>query len=282
MLGFGVAHWEGRKMHVQSRSRAIVLAVASVLLVGCLGGWLVSAGGDSQDPGSGASAQPSSAAPTDDKTVAKPRRAKSTKAGKAKAGDNKSGATKSGDAKTGDSTPSSTSSPKSGDGDDKSDQKSDQTNDDSSEDEQPTPDSLETVPVTPVETKEPVPLDSVGDFETGLTVQLASIDSVQADAKAPGEISGPGLRVTVAASNEKGSPVSLDGVVVFLSYGDDQAPASLFGTSSEPLRGELAGGESRTGTYVFAVPPDQRGDVRVEISYTGSAPTVAFTGSVDG
>lgn len=277
MLGFGAALWEGRKMHVQSRSRAIVLAVTSVLLVGCLGGWLVSAGGDSQDPGSGASAQPSSAAPTDDETVAKPRRAKSTTSGKGKARDNKPDGPKAGD-----STPSSTSSPKSGDGDDKSDQKSDQTPDGSSEDEQPTPDSLETVPVTPVETKEPVPLDSVGDFETGLTVQLASIDSVQAEAQAPGEISGPGLRVTVAASNEKGSPVSLDGVVVFLSYGAEQAPASLFGTSSEPLRGELAGGESRTGTYVFAVPPDQRGDVRVEISYTGSAPTVAFTGSVDG
>ena len=45
--------------------------------------------------------------------------------------------------------------------------------------------------------------------------------------------------------------------------------------------GGLAPGESRTGTYLYAVPPEGRGDLRVEISYTGSAPTVAFEGSVD-
>jgi hypothetical protein len=140
----------------------------------------------------------------------------------------------------------------------------------------------ETVPVEPVQTMAPVPLQSVGDFKTGLTVELASITAVQAEAKAPGEISGPGLRVTVAAANDGQDAVSLDGVVVFLSYGSDRTPATQFGSSSEPLAGDLSPGSSRQGTYVFTVPPDQRDDVRVEVSYTGSAPTVAFTGSVDG
>jgi hypothetical protein len=136
--------------------------------------------------------------------------------------------------------------------------------------------------VEPVQTLAPVPLESVGDFTTGLTVQLASMEAVEAEAKAPGEISGPALRVTVEAANDADDAVSLDGVVVFLSYGDDRTPASQLGSSSDPLMGDLAPGASRTGTYVFTVPPDQRDDVRVEISYTGSAPTVAFAGSVDG
>jgi hypothetical protein len=127
-----------------------------------------------------------------------------------------------------------------------------------------------------------VPLQSVGDFKTGLTVELASIAAVQAEAKGPGEISGPGLRVTVAAANDGEDAVSLDSVVVFLSYGSDRTPATQFTSSSEPLAGDLSPGSSRQGTYVFTVPTDQRDDVRVEVSYTGSAPTVAFTGSVDG
>jgi len=136
------------------------------------------------------------------------------------------------------------------------------------------------VPVGEVRTLKPVPLESTGDFGTGLTVRLASIHAVKGVANAPGEISGPALKVLVVADNGATSQISLDGVVVFLSYGADRTPASEFDTMSKPLRGDLAAGTTRTGTYVFAVPNDQRGDVRVEVSYTGKAPTVAFEGSV--
>ena len=105
---------------------------------------------------------------------------------------------------------------------------------------------------------------------------------MQAEAKAPGEIAGPAVRVTVAATNDGDDDVSLDGVVVFVSYGKDRVPASQFGSSSDPLVGDLPARGARSGTYVYAVPPDERDDVRVEISYTGAAPTVAFEGSLDG
>lgn len=138
------------------------------------------------------------------------------------------------------------------------------------------------VPVEPVQTKAPVPIDAVGKFGTGLTVQLTEVSAVEVEAKAPGEIAGPGLRVAVEATNGARRAVSLDHVVVFVSYGADRTPASQFGSSSEPVSGRLAPGKSRTGTYVYGVPLDQRDDVRVEVSYTGSAPTVAFSGSIDG
>jgi len=140
----------------------------------------------------------------------------------------------------------------------------------------------EVVPVEPVRTKAPVPLEGVGRFGTGLTVRLSDVSAVQAEARAPGEIAGPGLRVSVEASNEGRRAVSLDGVVVFVSYGADRTPASQVGSSSDPVRGRLAPGRSRSGSYVYTVPADERDDVRVEVSYTGSAPTVAFSGSTDG
>lgn len=133
----------------------------------------------------------------------------------------------------------------------------------------------------PVSIKPAVGLDETGDFGTGLTVQLTDIEAVQGVARAPGEIAGPALEVTVEAVNESTEAVSLDGVIVFLSYGEDRIPATDFGGGSAPLGGNLAAGTAATGTYVLAVPEEQRDDVRVEISYTGEAPTVAFIGSAD-
>ena len=139
-----------------------------------------------------------------------------------------------------------------------------------------------TVPVGRVPTLPPVPLESAASFGTGLRVRLGDITATQADARVPGEISGPAIAVRLSAENQGQRPVSLDSVAVFLTYGSDRAPASLFGSATEPLTGELERGTSRSGVYVFAVPPDGRDDVRLEVSYTGTAPTVAFEGAVDG
>ena len=146
------------------------------------------------------------------------------------------------------------------------------------------PDALgegRTEAVEPVATTVPVALDETGDFGTGLTVELTGISPVEGVARAPGEIAGPALEVSVEALNDSSQDVSLDGVVVFLSYGADRVPASEFGHGSAPLSGSVAPGAATPGTYVFAVPEGERDDIRVEVSYTGEAPTVVFTGSVD-
>jgi hypothetical protein len=143
-----------------------------------------------------------------------------------------------------------------------------------------TPGSGETVPVEPVRTKRAVPLEAAGDFGTGLTVRLTSIRAVQGEARGPGEIAGPSLRVTVVARNSGDEVIPLGNVVVFLSYGEDRTPASDLATGSRPLGGSIGAGERATGVYLFTVPPEARDDVRVEVSYTGKAPTVAFEGAV--
>lgn len=295
-------------MHAISRNRSAMVVMA-VILAGIIGAWLVAtSGGDpgrtDAAPDAGATQSTQGASETGDGTgePAGPGNGKKLGDGTSdggKSGTDGSGSAtssddgKSGDGKSGGGTSGADAGAEDGAGgggtgtpdatsDDTSDDGTDDTTDAESDDQEPGTATGATVPVAPVQTLAPVPLESVGDFRTGLTVELASISAVEAEAKAPGEISGPALRVTVEAANDAGEAVSLDGVVVFLSYGDERTPASQFGSSSDPLVGDLAPGGSRTGTYVFSVPPDQRDDVRVEVSYTGSAPTVAFTGSVDG
>ncbi len=137
-----------------------------------------------------------------------------------------------------------------------------------------------TEPVEPVKTKEPVALDDTGDFGTGLTVKLRDIDSVKGQATVPGEIAGPALKINLVAENDSKAAVSLDQVVVFVSYGQDRTPAVELSKGAKRLSGKLAAGDSKTGAYIYTVPTDERKLVRIEISYSGKAPTVAFQGAV--
>jgi hypothetical protein len=137
-------------------------------------------------------------------------------------------------------------------------------------------------PIEPVKTKKAVPLDITGDFGTGLTVRLSRIAPVKGTATVPGEIAGPAIKLTVVARNRADRAVDLNSVVVFVSFGRERTPASELSDGARPLRGRVAPDDSRTGTYIYTVPEDEREQVRVEISYSGEAPTVAFEGRVAG
>jgi hypothetical protein len=136
------------------------------------------------------------------------------------------------------------------------------------------------VPVEPVKTKKAVPLDKTGDFGTGLTVRLSRIAAVKGKATAPGEIAGPAIKVTVLARNRADRVIGLNSVVVFVSFGTKHTPASALSEGAWPLTGRLAPDKSQTGTYIYTVPAEERENVRVEISYSSKAPTVAFEGPV--
>jgi len=142
-----------------------------------------------------------------------------------------------------------------------------------------TPGSGGTEPTHAVRTKRAVPLDATADFGTGLTVRITRITPIAGRATAPGEVDGPALRIALLAHNTGTRPVSLDGSVVFVSYGPDRTPATELSSGEQRFSGSVAPGASRRATYVFTVPKDQRGDVRVEVSYTGRAPTVALQGA---
>jgi len=142
-----------------------------------------------------------------------------------------------------------------------------------------TPGSGGTEPTHAVRTKKAVPLDATADFGTGLTVRITRITPISGKATAPGEVDGPALRMALLAHNAGTRPIPLDGSVVFVSYGPDRTPASELSSGEERFTGSVAPGDTRSATYVFTVPKDQRDDVRVEVSYTGRAPTVALQGA---
>ncbi|GAA5109339.1 hypothetical protein GCM10023339_09290 [Alloalcanivorax gelatiniphagus] len=263
-----------------NQHRRLIVASAAVSVIAGLAVW---SGLDDGDAPVGRAESSASAAPTPtDEPVSEDPSSEKTSSGQGsdKSPGSDTGADEGPDATSATKTPSTSPSP---DEDDTSSaDEADESGDEVGDGDSVTLGTGDTVSVEPVQTLAPVPLDSVGDFRTGLTVRFRGIEAVQAEATAPGEISGPGLRVTVAAANDGDEPISLDNVVVFLAYGSDRTPASQFGSLSEPLAGDLPAAGSAKGTYVFSVPVDQRDDVRVEVSYSGSAPTVAFTGSVDG
>tara|TARA_R110002020_G_scaffold214865_6_gene422052 strand:- start:8127 stop:8825 length:699 start_codon:yes stop_codon:yes gene_type:complete len=129
-------------------------------------------------------------------------------------------------------------------------------------------------------TQAPVPLDQTAEPTEGVTVALVSIEAVEGEASGPGEVAGPALRVTVRVQNGTGEPKPLQRTIVTLSYGTDQRPATEFQRSgSAPLAGEIAAGGAAEGVYVFAVPQDQRGQIRVSVDLDTDATILLFEGA---
>ncbi|MBM7798520.1 hypothetical protein JOE57_001441 [Microlunatus panaciterrae] len=125
------------------------------------------------------------------------------------------------------------------------------------------------------------PLGKTGDLGNGVTVTVSKVESVKGQAHGPGEIAGPALRISITVDNKTKKAVPMELALVNLYYGSDRTPAGpLSGPGADPLSKPVAAGKASTGTYVFAVPKDQRGAIEVEFTYTTAAPKVVFRGAV--
>lgn len=145
----------------------------------------------------------------------------------------------------------------------------------------PAPGSLAVVPAGERPTERPVPLASPAAFDSGLTLRITGAEPVQGVAHGPGELAGPAVRLELELENRTGKEISLETVVVALTYGDAQTPAvTLSGPGAEPFAGTLGSGDTARARYVYAVPEEERARVRVVASHAGSVPAVALTGSV--
>jgi hypothetical protein len=151
----------------------------------------------------------------------------------------------------------------------------------------------QTVRAVTVATKPPVPLRAVADFGTGVTAQIMSIKAIEYHAVAPGQVSGPGLRLVIQVSNGTAKPVGLGNAVVTIAdaRGTPGVPMNLTpqtsgdgeshpgpGNFSYPMRGLLAPHHKASGTYVFTIPAGHRNPVTVNFSYAGGGPVVLFKG----
>jgi hypothetical protein len=144
-----------------------------------------------------------------------------------------------------------------------------------------------------VTAKPPVSLRAVAHFGTGVTAQIMSVKAIEYQAVAPGQVSGPGLRLVIQVDNGTAKSIGLDNAVVTVADArgtpgvamlitpagsDDDAGHPGPGNFSYPFRGLLAPGHKASGTYVFTIPAGHRNPVTVNFSYAGGGPVVLFRG----
>ncbi len=127
----------------------------------------------------------------------------------------------------------------------------------------------------------PVGLDDSATVADGVQVRVAQIESVTGEAVLPGEIGGPALRITVEVRNDSDATIDLRTATVTAAYGDPVQHANpISKPEGKAFENEVSPGQSATGVFVFEVPADQRGYVRVDVDLSVDQPIVAFEGAV--
>ncbi|WP_413319358.1 hypothetical protein AA0Z99_03115 [Agrococcus sp. 1P02AA] len=121
-------------------------------------------------------------------------------------------------------------------------------------------------------------LDEPVEFDSGVTVALVGVETVEVEAETPGEVSGTAVRVTVRASNDGADAHPIGSAVVTLAAGDEVGIGTTAGSPS-PLEGDLAPGASATGVYVFMLDPATDRDIAVSVNYAAGEPVAVFTGT---
>jgi hypothetical protein len=145
------------------------------------------------------------------------------------------------------------------------------------------PASKRAIPTAPPPIKTPKPTAATFKdkvvLDNKVAIEVTRIESVKGVARGIGEVAGPALRFTVQVTNGSSKALNLDLAIVSVYSGAKDNPASaLSGPGATPLPEKLKAGAKASGTYVFGVPVDQRGHVRVDFSYIINQPTVIFRG----
>ncbi len=135
-------------------------------------------------------------------------------------------------------------------------------------------------PTDVLPTAAPVPLDESADFGTGVSAIVDAVESLEAKAVGPGEVSGPALSFALTLTNDAQEPVDLARVTVTLTDAQGNPGVAMLGPPARAFTGALAPGRSAMGTYVFAIGQGARSPVRLEVAYSTAAPVVVFTGDV--
>lgn len=133
---------------------------------------------------------------------------------------------------------------------------------------------------TPQKTKKPVRFTEMSRVEKGISAKISNIEPVKGVAKLPGEVAGPALRFTVTVSNSTSEPISTRDALVNVSVGKDNIPAvPLSGPGASALPPMIKSDGSASATYVYNVPIDERGRVKIQFNLRVSSPIAVFTGS---
>ncbi len=123
-------------------------------------------------------------------------------------------------------------------------------------------------------------LDGQAETSPGVTASVVRVEAVSGEARGPGEVAGPALRVTIDVKNGSGKAIRTELGLINVYYGKDRRPAGLLsGPGAAPFPEQIPAGGSGRGTSVFNVPVDDRDLIEIEFSYSTDAAIVIFRGS---
>lgn len=115
--------------------------------------------------------------------------------------------------------------------------------------------------------------------ENEVVVSLAKVESVQGEARLPGEIAGPAIRVTVHVKNGSSKALDVGNVRVNAYYGADQTPAGMLtAPGGKQFEGKIAPRTDADGVYLFTIPTSERDNVRITVDTAAGVPVAVFTG----
>jgi hypothetical protein len=136
-------------------------------------------------------------------------------------------------------------------------------------------------PPAAAEPSAPVPIDQPAAILPGVTAAITKLEAVDGEARAPGEVSAPSIRVTVEVTNSTEDTVDLTTTVVTAYFQPDQTPALELGEpGSSPMPASVAPGQAATGVYIFTIPSERRQNVRIIVDYAVDVPALVFEGGV--
>ena len=123
----------------------------------------------------------------------------------------------------------------------------------------------------------PVAVGETVDAGGGLTAEVLDIEASEITGGVPGDIAGPAVAVTVEVANGGTAAADIAFVVVSVAYGDGQEAPGFEGGPADPLVGPIPAGEARRGTYVFGVPGQGTGTLKVRVGTDPARPLAVFT-----
>jgi ABC-type Fe3+-hydroxamate transport system substrate-binding protein len=143
----------------------------------------------------------------------------------------------------------------------------------------PTPAATQSL--TPVPSKSRTTLAPAAPSRTvtvGAAARAALIKSrnVTITGQGPGELSGPGVALTLQVTNGGSTPLDLDAVTVSASIRGQEASSSD-AAPAKPFGGRLAASAKAQAVYVFVLPAGARRPVGVVVSLAPDLPVARFT-----
>lgn len=127
-------------------------------------------------------------------------------------------------------------------------------------------------------TRPPVRMSQTSRIENHATAEITKIEAINIEARMPGEVSGPGLAITLKVTNIGDAPFDTTRTLMTIT-GSDKAPGGeMSGPPSQPMKTEIKPGESTTGVFVFTIPKDKRSQVTVLVTLPSETPVMVFEG----